>query len=88
MGDLSTGSDIAVRGKGKCMRSLLKKKRKAAGMSQRQVAEYLDVNERYYKKIESGESLGAIWLWDKLEDLLGANQRSLRENHPGKEDSL
>ncbi|NCE63683.1 XRE family transcriptional regulator [Pseudoflavonifractor sp. 524-17] len=69
------------------MRENLKAARKAAKLTQQEMADKLGVHERYYKAIESGERLGAIWMWDKLEDLLGINQRVLREIHPGKEDS-
>lgn len=31
-------------------------------MTQKQVAEYLDILERYYKQLESGERLGYIYL--------------------------
>ena len=60
------------------MRENLKNARKSAGMTQKQVAEYLDVHERHYKKLESGESLGSINVWDKLEDLFNISQRVLR----------
>ena len=63
------------------MRENLKAARKAKGMTQQQVAEYLNIHERYYKAIESGERLGGIELWDKLEDLFGVHQRKLRENN-------
>lgn len=69
------------------MRENLKRARKAAGLTQQAIADKLEVHERYYKAIERGERLGAIWMWDKLEDLLGINQRVLREIRPGKEDS-
>ena len=36
------------------MRKNLQAARKATGMTQRQVAEYLDISERYYRFIESG----------------------------------
>ncbi len=69
------------------MRNNLRQARKDKGMTQQAMADKLEIHERYYKAIESGERLGAIWMWDKLEDLLGVNQRVLREIHPGKEDS-
>jgi len=34
------------------MRNNLKEARKSAGMTQKQVAEYLDILERYYKQLE------------------------------------
>lgn len=69
------------------MRKNLQFARKAAGLTQQAIADKLGIHERYYKAIESGERLGAIWMWDQLEDLLDVNQRVLREIHPGKEDS-
>lgn len=69
------------------MRENLRKARKAAGLTQQQMAETLGVGLRHYKKIESGETLGSIPLWDDLEDMLEVNQRVLREIHPGREDS-
>lgn len=72
------------------MRENLKKARKEAGLTQQKMAEYLHINDRYYKKIESGEMLGSISLWDKMEDLFKVHQRKLREiseNHPGKGDN-
>ena len=61
------------------MRENLKKARKEAGMTQKQVAEYLKVSERHYIYIESGSRLGKIETWDKLEDLFNIPQRKLRE---------
>lgn len=69
------------------MRKNLKRARKAAGLTQQQVAEHLGIHERYYKSLESGERLGGIWMWDKLEDLLNVHQRILREIHRDPEDS-
>lgn len=69
------------------MRNNLKAARRAMGLTQQALADELGVGLRHYKKIESGETLGSIPLWDALEDRLGVNQRVLRENHPGKEDS-
>ena len=69
------------------MRENLKNARKAVGLSQQALAHKIGIHERYYKSLESGERLRAIWIWDALEDALGINQRVLREIHPGKEDS-
>jgi len=69
------------------MRENLRAARKAKGMTQQQVAEYLHVSERHYKFMESGHTTGNVELWDKLEDLFNVHQRVLRENHPGKADS-
>ncbi len=59
------------------MRENLKKTRKKAGFSQQTVAEKIGIHERYYKSLESGERLGAIWIWDAIEDIFGVNQRFL-----------
>ena len=72
---------------GKPLRNNLQAARKAAGMTQQAMADKLGIHERYYKAIESGEKLGAIWIWDKLEDRLGVNQRVLREIHLDKVNS-
>lgn len=69
------------------MRKNLQSARKATGLTQQAMADKLGVGLRHYKKIESGETLGSVPLWDDLEDILGINQRVLREIHPGKEDS-
>lgn len=69
------------------MRENLKKARKEAGMTQKQVAEYLDIHERHYQHIEAGTRTGDFTLWDSLEDLFGIHQRKLREtinNHSDK----
>ena len=61
------------------MRSNLKAARISKGMTQAAVAAHIFVTVRYYKKIEYGEALGAIDLWDALEDLFKIHQRKLRE---------
>lgn len=61
------------------MRGNLKKARKEAGMTQKQVADQLDITERYYRQIESGNRTGDFVIWDTLEDLFGIHQRILRE---------
>ena len=61
------------------MRKNLKEARQRAGMTQKQVAEKLDITEHAYQKIEYGERTGKIETWDKLEDLFGIHQRLLRE---------
>ncbi len=48
-------------------------------MTQKQVAEYLKISERYYKQIESGQRTGDFTLWDMLEDLFAIHQRQLRK---------
>lgn len=69
------------------MRTRLKAARRAKGLTQEKMAEELGITLRYYKDIEAGNKLGAIDLWDKMEDIFNVHQRVLRENHPGKEDS-
>lgn len=63
------------------MRKTLKNARKSAGMTQQQMADYLHISLRHYQRIESGGIVGAVELWDKLEDLFNIHQRVLRENH-------
>lgn len=60
------------------MRENLRAARKAAGMTQQEVADRLGITLRYYQRIEYGESGGSFEIWDALEDLLGAHQRILR----------
>ena len=73
------------------MRAILKKARQDAGLTQKQVAERLGIHERYYKALESGERLGGIEHWDKLEDIFNIHHRKLREIsaiHPDQEANL
>ena len=72
-------------------REKLKVSRKSLKLTQQQTAEKIGVSLRYYQKVESGEAIGSVKLWDALEDLLGVSQQSLRvisNNRPGKEASL
>ncbi len=64
------------------MRKNLKEARQRAGMTQKEVAEYLGVSIRAYQQIESGAYLGKIKHWDKLEDMFEIHQRKLRELFP------
>lgn len=61
------------------MRKNLKEARQKAGMTQKEVAEKLEISERYYRFIESGARDGDFGIWDTLEDLFGIHQRFLRE---------
>lgn len=61
------------------MRKKLKEARMAAGLTQQQMAERLDISLRYYQKIEVGERTGDFVIWDALEDITGVHQRVLRE---------
>ena len=61
------------------MRANLKQARQAAGLTQKQVAEYLGITENAYQQIEYGKRIGRIETWDRLEDLFSIHQRILRE---------
>lgn len=61
------------------MRKKLKEARQNAGMTQKEVAEKLDISERYYRFIEAGTRGGDFETWDALEDLFNIHQRLLRE---------
>lgn len=61
------------------MRKNLKEARRKAGLTQREVAEYLEITLSYYQMMEQGDRVGAVELWDKLEDLFSVHQRKLRE---------
>ena len=67
------------------MRENLKKARKEKNMTQKQVAEYLNIAERYYKQIESGERLGSVEIWDNLEDLFNFDDQDNKEEEEDKE---
>lgn len=69
------------------MRSNLKNARKAAGITQEQMAEKLGISLRYYQNIEAGDRNGDFELWDKLEDITGIHQRTLRYQDRGTEDN-
>ena len=57
----------------------LKEARKAAGMTQQQVADKLNISLVYYQKIKQGTRTGDFDIWDALEDLFNIHQRKLRE---------
>ena len=65
------------------MRENLKAARTAKGMTQQQVAEHLGNSLRHYQRMESGEIIGFVELWDDLEDLFSIHQRKLREDDRG-----
>lgn len=60
-------------------RKNLQEARKAAGMTQQQMADKLEISLRYYQNIESGSRTGDFTIWDELEDITGIHQRKLRE---------
>lgn len=61
------------------MRENLKAARKAAGMTQQQMANKLGLTLIGYSQIERGSRLGKIETWDKLEDIFNIHQRILRK---------
>ena len=61
------------------MRENLKAARRAAGLTQRAMADNLGLSLIGYTQIERGVRTGKIETWDKLEDILGVHQRILRE---------
>lgn len=65
-------------GRDQGMREKLQAARKAKGLTQQAVAEYLGISERYYRYIESGTRDGDFEIWDDLEDLFSIHQRILR----------
>ena len=72
------------------MRKNLKEARQAAGLTQQQMADKLEIGLRQYQRIEAGKSHGTFKLWDTLEDTTGIHQRVLREiqaTHPDKVDN-
>lgn len=69
------------------MRAYLQQARIDKGMTQQQVADELEISIGYYQKLEQGTRTGDVTLWDKLEDLFGIHQRTLREIYHAQEDS-
>ncbi len=61
------------------MRKNLKEARAAAGLTQQQMADKLNISLRYYQKLEAGSRTGDFTIWDTLEDITGIHQRKLRE---------
>ncbi len=71
-------------------RENLRAARKAARLTQQQVADKLGIELVHYQKIEYAYLKGSFEVWDALEDLLGVHQRILRENvdiHPSQEEN-
>lgn len=68
-------------------REKLRQARKEKGMTQQQMADKLGISLRHYKYIESGQVIGSVELWDKLEDMFNVHQRVLREIHHDKADN-
>jgi len=73
------------------MRKNLKDARTAAGLTQQQMADKLNISLVYYQKIEAGDRTGDFAIWDALEDIFNIHQRKLREiskNHHDQVDNL
>ena len=51
----------------------------AKGLTQKEFAEKLGISYHTYRSIEQAQFDGRVKTWDKIEDLLGINQRELRE---------
>ncbi len=64
------------------MRENLRAARKAAGYTQQQMADRLQISLRYYQQIEAGDRTGDFEIWDTLEDFTGIHQRILRTISP------
>lgn len=62
------------------MRENLKKARQRLGLTQQQMAEKLGITARMYQRLESGEALGKITHWDRLEDITGTLKGSFVSN--------
>lgn len=69
------------------MRENLKNARKAAKLTQLNMADKLGISLRYYQQIEAGDRTGDFEIWDNLEDITGIHQRILRGTNPGKADN-
>jgi len=73
------------------MRKNLKDARTAAGLTQQQMADKLNISLVYYQKIEAGDRTGDFAIWGALEDIFNIHQRKLREiskNHHDQVDNL
>lgn len=66
----------------KC-RSNLKQSRIRMELTQKEMAELIPCDVRYYRRLENGESLGSVQMWDRIERILRKPQQWLRkENAP------
>lgn len=63
------------------MRENLKAARKAAGLTQQQMADKLQISLRYYQQIEAGVRTGDYSIWDRLEEITQTHQKILREKY-------
>jgi DNA-binding XRE family transcriptional regulator len=61
------------------MRQTLKEARAKADKTQKEIATAIGISESMYKAIEAGNREGKGYIWDKLQDLFGIDQRELRK---------
>lgn len=47
--------------------------------TQQEVADIIGVSKQHYSRIENGQQVGSVEIWDTLEDLFQIPQRQLRE---------
>ena len=68
----------------------LKEKRKAMGITQYQLAEMLDVEDKYISRLETGTSTPSFALLEKLSNILQINLSELfvAENYAAKEELI
>lgn len=55
------------------MRKNLIKLRRRSKLTQKELADYLNISERQYSRLESSESDGSIKIWQKLKTILNAS---------------
>lgn len=61
------------------MRNNLINIRKEKRLTQSQVADMLNISLRQYQRIECGDTVGKVKMWDMLENIFQTNQKLLRE---------
>lgn len=66
------------------MRDRLREARNEQGLTQQDMADKLGITLNGYQKIEYGERVGNVELWDRMEDMFGIHQRILRMNGESK----
>ena len=63
----------------KQLNTALKKARLAKGMTQKRLASLIGLTIQGYWDIENGRSNGSVKTWDRLEAVLGVDQKILRQ---------
>jgi transcriptional regulator with XRE-family HTH domain len=61
------------------MRQTLKNARNSTGKTQKEIATVIGISLRMYQDIEAGRREGKGYIWDRLQDLFGIDQRELRK---------